>query len=567
MNFMETKKEKAVIYARVSSREQEETGYSLPEQERFLKEYSEGKFEVVEVFSISESASGTTQRKIFSKMMKYLEENGINNIVVETTDRLTRNFKDVPEIDNWVIGNEHRKIHLVKEGCVLHRDSKSHEWFMWRVKVATAEYYIRLLSENVKKGQKGKIADGWLPTKPPAGYKTIGEKGHKIHIIDEDVSPLVIKMFRLYATGNYSTKALAEKMYDLGLRNSNGNKIVKSRIHELLKDPFYYGEFVWKGAIYKGKHKPLITKRVFEQVQEKISRGQSSPYHTKHLKVLQGKVKCGECRCAVTFEKQKGTIYGGCKNCKAQLDTKKKYIWQDKLEDQLISQITSIAPKNEEVLKVLEKALKESHSEEIACYEAQKTSLENQLTRIKQRMNTLYDDRLDGRITPELFDEKYPAFKKQAEDIQQAVNELETNNNAYYQAGFAIHELATNAEKIYRSKNATRDHKRLFLSYALSSASVLKGKTDLEYTPSFAFLAEWMPKVNKSFELAKNTENNPVIKGEVHNFVSKTNKIKKSQKINSRTEEYGSNKRQKDTFVSSHPTMLRRQDSNLQPSR
>ena len=555
---METTNKKAVIYARVSSREQEETGYSLPEQERFLKEYCEGKLEVAELFSISESASGTTQRKIFSKMMKYLEENNINNIVVETTNRLTRNFKDVPEIDNWVIGNEHRKIHLVKEGCVLHRDSKSHEWFMWRVKVATAEYYIRLLSENVKKGQKGKIADGWLPTKPPVGYKTIGEKGHKIHIINEDVAPLVIKLFKFYATGNYSTKALADKMHELGLRNSNGNKIVKSRIHELLKDPFYYGSFVWKGQIYKGKHKPLITKKVFDQVQEKISRNVSSPYQTKHLKVLQGKIKCGKCKNTVNFEIQKGKIYGGCKNCKAQLDEVKKYIWQDKLEDILVSKIVSVAPKGEEVLQVLEKALKESHNEEIACYEAQKTSLENQLTRIKQRMDTMYDDRLDGRISPDLYDEKIAGFTRQREDIQQALNELETNSNAYYKAGFAIHELATNAEKIYRSKNATREQKRLFLSYSLANVSVFKGETDIKYTPAFEFLAEWMPKVNKSLELKENVENNPIIKGEVHSFVSGSAKSEKAQKINSRTQKYGSVERQKDTFVSSHPVLLRR---------
>jgi site-specific DNA recombinase len=48
---------KAVIYARVSSREQEETGYSLPAQEKLLREYAERKgFEVVRIFSVSESA-------------------------------------------------------------------------------------------------------------------------------------------------------------------------------------------------------------------------------------------------------------------------------------------------------------------------------------------------------------------------------------------------------------------------------------------------------------------------------------------------------------------------------
>jgi len=49
------------------------------------------------------------------------------------------------------------------------------------VKVATAEYYIRLLSENVKKGQKEKLSQGWLPTKPPLGYKTMASTPFFIH--------------------------------------------------------------------------------------------------------------------------------------------------------------------------------------------------------------------------------------------------------------------------------------------------------------------------------------------------------------------------------------------------
>ena len=46
------------------------------------------------------------------------------------------------------------------------------------------------------KGQKEKISQGWLPTRPPVGYKTVGETGHKTHIIDEQKAPLV-KIFYL----------------------------------------------------------------------------------------------------------------------------------------------------------------------------------------------------------------------------------------------------------------------------------------------------------------------------------------------------------------------------------
>lgn len=199
---------KAVGYARVSSKDQEDTGYSLPAQEKLLHDYADRNgYELVKVFAIQESAAGKIQRKIFHEMMAHVSKTKISTIFVETTDRLTRNFADVPVIDNWILESDEHKIHLVKENCTLHKDSKSHEWFMWRVKVATAEYYIRLLSENVKKGQKEKLSQGWLPAKPPLGYKTIGEKGHKIHVLDPDKAPLVKRMFDLYATNRYSTKS------------------------------------------------------------------------------------------------------------------------------------------------------------------------------------------------------------------------------------------------------------------------------------------------------------------------------------------------------------------------
>src|SRR3989344_4519355 len=224
---------KAVLFCRVSSKEQEETGYSLPAQEKYLRDYAQkNKFNVEKVFAVSESASGKIQSKVFNEMVTYIRKNNIAVIIVETTDRLTRNFADVPTIDKWVLEDENNQIHLAKEGCILNKNSKSHEWFMWRVKVATAEYYVRLLSENVKKGQKEKIAQGILPTKPPMGYKTIGEQGHKIHVIDEQKAPLIRKMFDLYASGDYSIKRLTEAITEAGLRNESGSKVQKSRIHQ-----------------------------------------------------------------------------------------------------------------------------------------------------------------------------------------------------------------------------------------------------------------------------------------------------------------------------------------------
>ena len=530
------KKTKSVSYCRVSSKEQEETGYSLPSQEKLMHEYANRKdFEMSKMFSVAESASGAKQRKVFTEMMCYLQKNNVDILLCEKVDRITRNFKEAIVINDWLEENPNRQIHFVKQNLVIHKNAKSDERFRWDIEIVLAKKYIANLSEEVKKGQKEKITQGWLPTKPPLGYKTTGDKGHKIHIIDEKVSPYIKEMFTLYATGNYSTPSLGEKMYKLGFRSRNGFQVVKSKIHKLLSDPFYYGKFMWRNEIYQGKHEPIITKDLFDQVKDKMTQG-SIPYHNKHFKELRGKVFCGNCKRTVTWERQKGHWYGACKQCKAKLAKNKQYIRQEDVEDNLMAHIITVAPKNERIMTILSKALKESHSEESAYHDTQMKNINNGLERIQQRKKTMYDDRLDGRISVESYDEKLDEFNLEEESLINSLGKLKSDNTEYYKIGIAFHELALRSREIYLSQKATVEERRLLLAYAFSNISVLRGDIKVEYTKAFGFLVEWMPTVNEALE--------PV--------------------------NCGSNKEQEDTFVSSHPIMLpesRRNQSLPYPAR
>src|SRR3989338_7888324 len=304
--------DKVVIYARVSSKEQEETGYSLPAQEKFLKDYAEKKnLHAVRVFSVSESASGKKLREVFSQMMEYTKKGGVKIIICEKADRLTRNFKDAVMIDEWLNEDEGRQIHLVKDSLVMHKNSRSQEKLNWGVRIIFAKNYIDNLSEEVKKGQAEKIRQGWLPTKPPLGYKTTGEKGRKVHVIDSEKGSLVREMFELYSTGQYSIRKLCLVMKEKGLRTGLGNALVKSRMADILGDPFYYGAMRWNGETYEAKHEPLISRGLFDEVQRILHKG-SAPLCSKHLHTLKGFVKCAECGGLVTWEEKKGIVYGHC---------------------------------------------------------------------------------------------------------------------------------------------------------------------------------------------------------------------------------------------------------------
>ena len=304
---------KSVLFCRVSSKDQEDGGYSLPAQEKLLKEYAEGKgFKVIKVFAISESASGTKQREVFTEMLTYLKKYGINVLLVEKVDRLTRSLRSAVDINEWINTDPERQVHFVKEGVILNKDSRSNEKFIWNIKVSVAQYYTDNLSEEVRKGQGEKLAQGWPPFQARFGYSANGEKKHKVWVINEIEAYWVKRMFNLVASGEYSLKRLETLFYNEGLRTRSGQRVGKSNINRYLTDEVYTGRIPWCGKVYDGNQEPLVSRDLFNKVQAQLRRKDASKYR-KHDYLFRGTSYCGGCGKIVTWEIRKGNIYEYCK--------------------------------------------------------------------------------------------------------------------------------------------------------------------------------------------------------------------------------------------------------------
>src|SRR4249920_3192682 len=88
-------RKQAVIYARVSSKEQEKEGFSIPAQLKLLKEYAAAQGFVVAQEYVDVETAKQTGRTAFGEMVGYLKEHPtIRVMLVEKTDRLYRNLKD-----------------------------------------------------------------------------------------------------------------------------------------------------------------------------------------------------------------------------------------------------------------------------------------------------------------------------------------------------------------------------------------------------------------------------------------------------------------------------------------
>ena len=160
---------RAVLYVRVSSKEQEREGYSIPAQCKLLRFYARRHdYQVVREFIDVETAkqSGRTR---FTEMVRFLEEHPQVRIVLcEKTDWLYRNFKDYVTIDELDL-----TLIFVKEGSVLNKDSQE------------------------------KAEEGELPAYAPLGYlhdKTIE--------LDPQRAPIIRQTFEQYATRKCSIRRL-----------------------------------------------------------------------------------------------------------------------------------------------------------------------------------------------------------------------------------------------------------------------------------------------------------------------------------------------------------------------
>ena len=171
--------------------------------------------------------------------------------------------------------------------------------------------------------------------KTPTGYfkeKRMDRKGECI--IDPDRGPVIKEIFEKVAYEKWSGRKIYNWLkFDLNFRTELGKKHLSlGNIYRMLENPFYYGTFEYprkSGNWYKGRYKPVITKELFDLVQEQTKNSQL--VQKENIEFAFTKImKCGLCGSGISatekFKKLKNGelnkhIYYGCtkakdKNCK-----------------------------------------------------------------------------------------------------------------------------------------------------------------------------------------------------------------------------------------------------------
>lgn len=483
----------AVVYARVSSDRQKEEGFSIPAQIEFLKDYAEKNFLYIEkVFSESETAK-KAGRKAFNEMLSYCEEKNINTILVEKTDRLYRNFKDYVILEDYDF-----EVHLVKEGTIISKDSRSHDKFIHGIKVLMAKNYIDNLSEEVKKGMNQKVKEGIYPCKAPVGYKNIEINKRNVIIVDEEKAPFIKRLFELYASG-LSASQVRKILYEEGLYH-NTRPYAKSRLIQILHDCFYIGKFLYKGVIYDGIHEPIISVELFNKVQKMFNQSKARTHDVEFP--YTGIIKCGHCGCQLTAELKKGKyIYYHCTG-KRGGTCKKNYVREEKFDKLIMELLTRISkaipadlyPKAVEAVKEMNHIKYEYSSN---SYE----QIAKKLSAIDKRIDMLYEDKADGRISLEFWEEKNRAWQKEKHKLTVELQSISKSNDTFIEGSNLLLGILKDLPELYLKANHIE--KKQILNLIGSNFTYKDGNLSITLVSVFDYLLNFSFSKNGGVDCSK----------------------------------------------------------------
>jgi DNA invertase Pin-like site-specific DNA recombinase len=340
------------LYARKSSEDDERQALSIDSQIKEMMLIAERENLVIsEVRKESHSAKASGCRPVYNQLLQDVRAGIFAGILTWSPDRLSRNAGDLGVL-----------VDLMDEGLL--KEIRTHgqrfsnspnEKFLLMILCSQAKLENDNRGINVKRGLKNKAELGVRPGLAPLGY--YNELSHDRNkgkiVIDAMRAPIVKEMFEKVAYNGDSGRTILNWLNnDVGFTTRTGKRLALSNVYIMLKNHFYYGMFEYpfrSGNWYEGTHEPLISKDLFDKVQEQLLTTPKCKQGSKEFDFTKI-FTCGACGSGVTAEEKfkdlkDGTmrryIYYHCTGG-ADRNCKELYIREEDILAQLIGIIDQV---------------------------------------------------------------------------------------------------------------------------------------------------------------------------------------------------------------------------------
>ena len=285
MNDFKNKAEEVALYVRVSTEEQAINGDSLRTQREELTKYALANgFHIYNIYEDDGFSATNLKRPALQRMLKDVEQNKINRILITKLDRLSRGVRNYYKVLDVLDEHEVYWQTIFEKYDSSTANGRLHINIM----LSVAENESAQTSERIRSVFKTKVESKELIAgKIPIGYK----KENKKMVIDEKQKQIVLDAFQFYkeTTSAYQTFQKLDLEYpELQLNYMRTYRILTNTLYKGIKQT-RYGEI-------KDFCPPIIDDVTFENTQRLLRKNARKPSsENSGGYIFQGMLKCAEC--------------------------------------------------------------------------------------------------------------------------------------------------------------------------------------------------------------------------------------------------------------------------------
>lgn len=455
---------------RVSTALQRQEGLSLMDQDANFNTYAnKNGHTIVQKFSFNESAGVSQKRSKFQEVISYIKANGIGNFYVENTTRLSRDMVDFQYIKD-LYENHDVTFHFITENYTLNKNLEGASKMFLILRLMQGEMMIDDLKKKVKDTMLKKVERGEWSGRAPYGFKLIDKK----LTIDEPKAAHVRRIFTARSEGA-TLREITDSLNKKRVQAPRGVKWHHQEIEKMLKQVAYVGQINWKGVIHKAGHTPIIGAPMFEKVQKTFA--QTSRKNVKNAQLLSGMVRNPQGR-LFTPEMQKGHVYYSAPG-----ETKRVWLSEAKAFELIAPHIANMHWTSDFGNYVRETArdmvnMQATNSDKMIWVR------KKELTELQAKARRVYDDRLDGIITRDLYQIKAAEIQARQVQIEQELNGLYADDRLFLQR---LEQMTTYFETIPKDYAESENVGKAMILKDLCKGMVYDGETiTLQYHDTFA---------------------------------------------------------------------------------
>ena len=312
---------RVIGYARESTREQAAYGFNLDDQERWIREYVSLYYKRDDIqFSMirEEGASARSlNRPQMNELIKMMEEDAVDVLIVHNLDRLTRQLTDLHELLGLFRKHNVQLISLKEK---VDTETVQGKFFI-SIIVLIAQWEEETISDRSIRGMMESARQGnYSWGKIPFGYYRDPIHKGKL-LIDKEKAAIVKRIFTDIATGKHTYFTMAAL---LRKEEAGGRRWVERRVEEIIKNKIYYGTLQLRNEEIENHQPAIIGKDLWDQANEAVTKNDIRSY----TYIFKGKVSCKDCRCvcehtSTTKSSGKTYLYYRCPVCKTYFNEQK----------------------------------------------------------------------------------------------------------------------------------------------------------------------------------------------------------------------------------------------------